>query len=201
MEEYKETLTEYFETMCESVISDNEEVRHMALKDISTNASIGTITNWFYHFGYLLLTKDVTYDCLTMRALQLLEVLENSPLPSIHIYPKQLKLVVRLLMQRLRSYSVSKDTVKYMCYVLSLFCLRPTLRKFAISKLEDKMLTMTQDIAVPLLNIIYFLGIDAVKKLFLPYYHVFLATLEQEDDPDLREIILVSCVFTNLFME
>lgn len=190
LEEYNEILTEYFEGMCEAIISNDEEIRNMALKDISENSSIGPITDWFYHFSYFLLMKDITYDCLTLRALQLLEVLENSPLPSLHIYGKQLKLLVRLLLQRLLISVTTDEVLKPMCYVLSLLCLRTPLKRMVLSKIEDKIMSVCQDMAVPLLNIIYFLGIDAVTQIFLPNMNYFLTRILQEDNPDLREIVL-----------
>ncbi|CAH1127209.1 unnamed protein product [Ceutorhynchus assimilis] len=184
------TLNEYFEAMCEAVISDHPHIRHVALLDISTNPSIGPITDWFYHFSYFLLIKDLTYDRLTMRALQLLEVLENSPLPSLHIYPKQLKLIVRLLLQRLLMSSASEDIVKHMAYVLSLFCLREPLKNMALNKVEDKFDTVCENMALPLLNIIYYLGIEAVRRIFVPNVIYFLARVVEDDDPSMTEIIL-----------
>lgn len=192
MEEYNETFNDYFETMCTAVISDNDEIRRIALIDISTNPSIGPITDWFYHFSYFLLTKNVTYDRFTMRALQLLEVLENSPLPSLHVYAKQLKLLVCLLLQRLLMSSSKDDIVKHMCYVLSLFCLRTPLKNLVLNKVEDKIACVCQEMAVPLLNIVYYIGIDAIKRIFLPNLVYFLARTVVEDNPNLTEIILVS---------
>lgn len=48
----------------------------MALQNISSNPNIGPIINWYYKFGYLLLSKDVTYDSLTFYALDLIETVE-----------------------------------------------------------------------------------------------------------------------------
>ncbi|XP_066156418.1 uncharacterized protein [Euwallacea fornicatus] len=188
--EYRETFTDYFEGMCEAIISDSEEIRHIALRDISTNTAIGPITNNFYHFAYFLLTKDVTYDRLTMRALHLLEVLENSPLTSMHIYSKQLNLLVWSLLHRLLKTTASEDIVKHMCYVLSLLCLRTPLRNFVINNLDSKIPGASEEMPVPFLNIVYYLGIEGIKKLYLPYLGYFLARVEHENNPGMTEVAL-----------
>ncbi|XP_019769328.1 uncharacterized protein LOC109543853 isoform X2 [Dendroctonus ponderosae] len=188
MEEYRELFAEYFQTMCEAVVSESEEIRQMALLDISTNPNIGRITDWFYHFSYFLLTKNVTYDHLTMRALHLLETLENSPLSSMHVYGKQLRLLIRLLLQRLLISSANEDVIKCMCYVLSLFCLRPPLKRMVLRKLQGKIVSVEENMTVAFLNIIYYVGIDAIKTVFLPNLFHFLNM--EKHNPDLTDVIM-----------
>ncbi|KAH1008068.1 hypothetical protein HUJ04_005217 [Dendroctonus ponderosae] len=190
MEEYRELFAEYFQTMCEAVVSESEEIRQMALLDISTNPNIGRITDWFYHFSYFLLTKNVTYDHLTMRALHLLETLENSPLSSMHVYGKQLRLLIRLLLQRLLISSANEDVIKCMCYVLSLFCLRPPLKRMVLRKLQGKIVSVEENMTVAFLNIIYYVGIDAIKTVFLPNLFHFLNM--EKHNPDLTDVIMES---------
>lgn len=83
------TLKEYFTIVCQSIISSDPDIRAAALEDISENSNIGPIIEWFYHFGYFLLSKDITYDCLTLRALDLIDTLESSPLGSANVSEKQ----------------------------------------------------------------------------------------------------------------
>ncbi|XP_050296588.1 uncharacterized protein LOC126736323 [Anthonomus grandis grandis] len=190
MEEANEAFREYFETMCDAIICDKKKIRHIALIDIATNPHIGPITDWFYNFSYFLLTKDLTYDRLTVRALHLLEVLENSALRSLHIKQKQLKLIVTVLLQRLLKTRIKPDTLKYMCYVLSLLCLRPSLRELVINKLLDKLSALYCTKTGALLNIIYYIGIEAVRRIFLPRIFNFLTLPGDRRTPELTETIL-----------
>lgn len=185
-------LKHYFTTVCKSVVSNDEELRKMALKDISENPQIGPIIEWFYHFGYFLLMKDITYDCLTLSALDLIETLENSPLGSANVSEKQLKLLVRLLLQRLLLSTPTKEVLKAMCSVLAILCLREPLREMAITKINNKI--DNQKVVLPVLTVIYFLGIDAVREVFLPNLEYFLEKVKeaQEDDPEVTNMVLVS---------
>lgn len=164
----------------------------MALKDISENPQIGPIIEWFYHFGYFLLMKDITYDCLTLSALDLIETLENSPLGSANVSEKQLKLLVRLILQRLLISTPTKEVLKSMCSVLAILCLREPLREMAISKINNKIETQKKEL--PILTAIYFLGIDAVREIFLPNIEYFLGKLKgtQDDESEVINVILVS---------
>lgn len=183
----------YFITMCHAIISNDVEVRRTALKDISQNPQIGPITEWFYHFGYFLLMKDVTYDSATLFALDLIETLENSPLGSTNVSVRQLKLLVRLLLQRLLIAVVSKDVLKPMCSTLALLCLREYLKQMVIAKINQKLGLMDSSVILPVLTAVYFLGIDAVRTVFLPNINYFLFKSDLEN-PDLVEILLVSYV-------
>lgn len=183
-------LKNYFNTMCHALISNDEEIRQMALKDISVNPQIGPIVEWFYHFGYFLLMKDIKYDSLTVYALILIETLENSPISSANVSVKQLKLLVRLLLQRLLLSVMSEDVLKKMCYTLSLLCLRDSLKEMVIAKINQKIISINYDVAMPILNIIYYLGIDGVKSIFMPNINYFLMTVDG-NKPQIRSVILV----------
>lgn len=90
--EIKETsrsLKHYFETICNAVVSIDIELKHTALKDIITNSSIGPIVEWFYNFCYILLSKDITYDSLTLSALDLIKSLEYNKIASLTVSEKQ----------------------------------------------------------------------------------------------------------------
>lgn len=177
--------------MCHAVIDTDEEVRRLALKDISENPQNGPIMEWFYHFGYFLLMKDVTYDSLTLYALDLIETLENSPLGSTNVSVRQLKLLVRLLLQRLFIAVVSKDVLKPMCSILALLCLRESLKQMVITKINQKLGLMNNTVILPVLTAVYFLGIEAVNTIILPNIKYFLAKIDL-DNPDNVDILLVS---------
>lgn len=181
----------YFITMCHAIISNDQDTRRIALKNVSENPQIGPIMEWFYHFGYFLLMKDVTYDSLTLFALDLIETLENSPLGSTNVSVRQLKLLVRLLLQRLLIAFVSKDVLKPMCSTLALLCLRESLRHMVITKINQKLGLMDNSVILPVLTAIYFLGIDAVTSIFIPNMKYFLFKIDL-DNPDIVHILLVS---------
>jgi hypothetical protein len=94
LQEISKALKNYFTTMCQMIVSSDVEVRKMALTNIGENLRIGPITEWFYNFGYILLSKDITYDCLTLRALDLIKVLENSPTCRINVSEKQVFIMI-----------------------------------------------------------------------------------------------------------
>lgn len=181
----------YFITMCHAVINNDEVVRKVALKDISDNPQIGPIMEWFYHFGYFLLMKDVTYDSFSLFALDLIETLENSPLGSTNVSVRQLKLLVRLLLQRLLIAVVSKDVLKPMCSTLALLCLRESLKQMVIIKINQKLGLMDGNVILPVLTAIYFLGIDAIKSIFLPNMKYFISKIDL-NIPEIVDILLVS---------
>lgn len=87
--EISKELKVYFMLMCQAVVENDQEVRLTALKDISENHAIGPIIEWFYHFGYFLLSKDITYDSLTLFAFDLLEALESNPISALIVSDKQ----------------------------------------------------------------------------------------------------------------
>ncbi|KAJ8938604.1 hypothetical protein NQ314_011412 [Rhamnusium bicolor] len=166
LSEPSQALKHYFATVCQSLISNNEDLSRMALKDISENSHIGPIIEWFYHFGYFLLMKDITYDCLTLRALDLIETLENSPLGSANVSEKQLKLLVRLLLQRLLISNTTKEVLRSMCSVLAILCLREPLKDMVITKINQKITGSHHEMLLPILTTIYFLGIDPLGNIF-----------------------------------
>ncbi|KAJ8984241.1 hypothetical protein NQ317_007473 [Molorchus minor] len=158
-------LKHYFTVACQSIISTDEDLRKMALRDISENAHIGPITGWFYHFG----------------ALDLIETLENSPLGSENVSEKQLKLLVRLLLQRLLLSHTTKEVLKSMSSVLALLCLREPLREMVIVKINQKT-GLHHKTVLPILTIIYYLGIDAIRGNIFAKFN--------ENDPDLSYVML-----------
>lgn len=189
-----QALKSYFTTMCHAVISDDEEIRQMALMDISVNPQIGPIVEWFYHFGYFLLMKDIQYDHVMVHVLSLIDTLENSPISSANVSVKQLRLLVRLLLQRLLFPVSSEDVLKRMCSTLALLCLRDSLKEMVIAKINQKIISSNYDIVIPVLNIIFFLGIDGIKSIFLPYIDHFLKTMD-DNKSEIRSVILVSTSF------
>ncbi|CAH1279181.1 unnamed protein product [Diabrotica balteata] len=180
-ENVSEVYQNYFKTACQCLISGDDELREVTLQDISENSKIGPISQWFYNFGYFLLIKNITYDSLTLRALDLIETLENSPIPSSTASHKSLQLLVRLLLQRLLLSYTSPDILKRMCFTLSILCLREPLRQLAISKINQKIDVIGQGAMLPVLTIIYYLGVDAVKAIFLPRITFFLDQILKEN--------------------
>ncbi|KAJ8921583.1 hypothetical protein NQ315_010488 [Exocentrus adspersus] len=178
-------LKNYFTVVCKSVVSSDEQLRKMALKDISENPRIGPVVEWLYRFGHFLLMKDITYDCFTLSALDLIETLENSPLGSANVSEKQLKLLMRLLLQRLLISTPSKETLKPMCSVLALLSLREPLKDMAIGKINEKL--GHQGKVLPFLTAIYFLGIDAVREIFLPNMQYFLENIKPVQSETIQE--------------
>lgn len=75
--------------MCLAIVSNDMTAQKFALTDIKTNNLIGPIIKWFYHFGYFLLSKDITYDCLTLSALSLINSLERNPVAPLCVCEKQ----------------------------------------------------------------------------------------------------------------
>ncbi|XP_076252106.1 SAGA factor-like TAF6 [Rhynchophorus ferrugineus] len=187
MEEHIEQFTHYFQTICEIIVGNNEDLRHQALLDISVNSNIGPVTDWFYNFCYFLLMKE-TYPDLSLKALELLQVLENSPLSSLHVSGKQLKLLSRIILQRLLGSVVDNIVLRPMCYTLSLMCLRSPLRKTVLDMIKNKI--VLQETKLSLLTIIYFLGIDAIYEIFLPHINYFLTEDLKNDQTILSEILL-----------
>lgn len=180
--------------MCCAIVNNNIYVRQTALKDISQNPKIGPIIEWFYHFGYFLLMKDVTYDSLTLYALDLIETLENSPLGNTTVSVKQLKLLVRLLLQRLLIAFVSTDVLKPMCSTLALLCLRESLKQMVITKINQKLKTTE---VLPILTAVYYLGIDAVRAVFLPnlQYFVNKADLDSPSVVSILQVIIIIGIY------
>lgn len=91
MKEPNKQLKHYFESMCNAIVSEETELRHIALRDIKTNCYIGPIVEWFYNFCYVLLSKDITYDSLTLSALDLLKSLEYSKIACLIVSEKQVR--------------------------------------------------------------------------------------------------------------
>lgn len=81
IEEPSHCLKYYFKIISAAIVNKDMDIRKMALQNISSNPHIGPIINWFYKFGSILLSKNV-YDSLTLYAVDLIEILEMSPLGS-----------------------------------------------------------------------------------------------------------------------
>ncbi|KAJ8951505.1 hypothetical protein NQ318_000201 [Aromia moschata] len=134
--------------------------------------------------------KDITYDCLTLSALDLIETLENSPLGNMHVSEKQLKLLVRLLLQRLLISNTTKEVLKSMSSVLAVLCLRGPLKEMVIMKINQKTTSLYHGTVLPILMIVYFLGIEAVTQIFLPNINYFLTRVLQENESELSYMAL-----------
>ncbi|RZC35242.1 TAF6-like RNA polymerase II p300/CBP-associated factor-associated factor 65 kDa subunit 6L [Asbolus verrucosus] len=173
----------YFMTMCQMVVSNDAEMRKVALNNISQNPRIGPIIEWFYNFSYILLSKDITYDCLTLRALGLLEVLENSPMCRMNVSEKQLKLLVRLILQRLLKSPTNHEILKPICNVLTILCQRTPLKDFVILKISQKLNEVFENYALPVITIINSLNIDAIMSIFLPNVDLFLKRITKKNEP------------------
>lgn len=185
-------LKNYFMRSCYALVNSDDYVRNEALKDISENSNIGPIIDWFYNFAYFLLLKDITYDCLTLNALNLIETLENSLIGSQNASDKQLNLLIRLLLQRLIFSKTNKNIIKPMCSTLACLCLRYPLRKMTITKLNHKLTGIQKTNLLPIVTAIYFLGIEAVQQIFIPNIDYFLECVSALGCPDMKYMTLVS---------
>ncbi|KYB25878.1 uncharacterized protein LOC100142597 isoform X1 [Tribolium castaneum] len=190
--ELSKALKNYFSTMCQMVVSSDIEIRKMVLTNIGENPRIGPIIEWFYNFGYILLSKDITYDCLTLRALDLIRVLENSPMCRIHVSEKQLKLLVRLILQRLLKSTTTSEVLKPMCSVLAILSQRGPLREFIILKIFQKLDEVFDNFALPVITAVNSLGIDAIQSIVLPNLNLFLARVVEKQDLAFNYSILES---------
>ncbi|CAG9856501.1 unnamed protein product [Phyllotreta striolata] len=184
-------LKNYFVSACQSLTGSDEELRDMVLKDISENPQVGQIAQWFYHFAYFLLINNITFDSLTVVALDLVETLENSPLNSVSVSTKQLRLLVRLLLQRLLLSYNAPDVLRKMCFTLSILCLRCSLKEMTLAKVKQKLETIPSDQILSLLSIIYYLGVDAIKEIFLPHVTFFFDKIPlSPDQPNVIHTVL-----------
>ncbi|KAL3278167.1 hypothetical protein HHI36_013508 [Cryptolaemus montrouzieri] len=171
-------LVNYFRTISDAIISNDIDLRKMALQNISANPNIGPIIEWFYKLGYMLLSKDITYDSLTLYALDLLETLEMCPLGNAAVSENQLKLLVRLILQRLLKSFTNPSVLKPMCWVLAILCRRYPLREFVMAKLTQKLPELFVQFSLPLIMILNSLGIDAITTIFVNNIEYFLSTLQ-----------------------
>ncbi|VEN56282.1 unnamed protein product [Callosobruchus maculatus] len=131
--------------------------------------------------------KDI--PAMSLKALYLIETLENSPLSSTLVSVKQLNLLVRLILQRI-VFSPKKFVLKPLCSVLATLCLREPLRETTINKVNQKLAGLNEKHALPLLTIIYFLGIEAVLKIFLPNLNKFLENITGCDEQDMIYVLM-----------
>ncbi|XP_044757167.1 uncharacterized protein LOC123315514 isoform X2 [Coccinella septempunctata] len=176
------SLKNYFNVICEAVVSNDIEVRKMALQNISVNPNIGPIINWLYKFGYVLLSKDVTYNSLTFYALDLIETLEMSPLGNTEADENQLKLLVRLILQRLLKSYTNPDVLKPMCWVLAILCRRYPLKEYVLAKLKQKLPELSFQYNLSFLMIVNALGIEAIIEIFLKNFDIFFIRFSIEED-------------------
>lgn len=76
-------LKNYFKIICQSVTSYSLNLRQHALQDIRENPKIGPIIDWFYHFAYLLLSNHFKNEFLTLRALDIIQAVEQNPIGGL----------------------------------------------------------------------------------------------------------------------
>lgn len=188
LKESNHSFKNYFKIICQAVVSNDMEMRKMALQNISTNPNIGPIINWFYKFGYLLLSKDVTYDSLTLNALDLIETLEMSPLGNLEANESQLKLLVRLMLQRLLKSHTNSEVLKPMCWILAILCRRKPLNEFVMTKLKQKLPELSVEYLLPFLMLVNALGIDAIISIFVENFELLHSKLNTEENMEISPI-------------
>ncbi|GJQ86778.1 hypothetical protein Trydic_g5572 [Trypoxylus dichotomus] len=184
------TLKNYFEITCLAIVSNDMAARNYALNDIKTNNFIGPIINWFYHFGYFLLSKDITYDCLTLSALSLINSLERNPVAALCVSEKQLKLLVRLILQRLLRSATTIEVLKPMCSILAILSRRLPIREFVMTKLNQKIPEVKEKFTIPIVYILNAIGIEAIREIFIPYMHFLLLRVESDKNSDFTSAVL-----------
>lgn len=190
-------LKNYYTTMCQMVTHADIDVRKKALRNIAENSRIGQVTEWFYNFGYILLSKDITYDCLTLRALDLIRTLENSQICRINVSEKQLKLLIRLILQRLLKSGLSVDVLRPICDVLAILCQRQPLKDYVFVKISQKIEEIFDNSAVAIITAANSLGTDGINNLILPYLHVFLKKIQVSFElPLICSILETYCIIS-----
>ncbi|KAK9747062.1 TATA box binding protein associated factor (TAF) [Popillia japonica] len=184
------TLKTYFEIMCLAIVSNDMTAQKFALTDIKTNNLIGPIIKWFYHFGYFLLSKDITYDCLTLSALSLINSLERNPVAPLCVCEKQLKLLVRLILQRLLRSATTIEVLKPMCSILAILSRRLPIRELVMAKLNQKIPEVKENFTVPIMHILNAIGLDAIREIFVPYMDFLLLRVEADLNPEFTSAVL-----------
>ncbi|KAB0802231.1 hypothetical protein PPYR_04417 [Photinus pyralis] len=182
--EISPNLKQYFIVMCEAIVSKDEKLYETALDNIKTNNNIGPIIEWFYHFGYLLLSKDITYDSLTMRALNLISKLELNPISSLIVSEKQIMLLTRLLLQRLLRFVSNSELIRPICQLLALLCKRVTPRVIILKKMVCKFSDVRDEFALPVICAVNHLGLDAIYSIILPHLNFLMGMIEEQSEPD-----------------
>ncbi|KAF5281206.1 hypothetical protein FQA39_LY17846 [Lamprigera yunnana] len=177
-------LQHYFIVMCEAIVDKDEKIYQTALESIKTNRNIGPIIEWFYHFGYLLLSKDITYDSLTLRALELIRALELNPTSSFIVSDKQIMLLSRLLLQRLLRIITNSDLLKPMCQLLALLCRRIPTRVMILKKMVTKFPEVRDVFALPICCAVNYLGLDAMGAILIPHLQFLFAATEMQAEPN-----------------
>lgn len=167
-------LENYFDTLCKCVVSEDLDIRKAALQNISTNSNIGPIIEHFYRFGFLLLSKCRACSSVTLFALDLIETLEMCPLGSVHVSENLLKLLVRLILQRLLRSQTEENLLKPLCWVLCILCHRPPLRELTIAKILENIEEILENSPLALLVIVNALGIDAILNVVPNNLDVFM---------------------------
>ncbi|KAK4883214.1 hypothetical protein RN001_006533 [Aquatica leii] len=177
-------LKQYFTIMCEAIVDKDEKIYQVALGDIKKNTSIGPIIEWFYHFGYFLLSKDITYDSLTLRALKLIKALEFNPVSSFIISDKQIMLLTRLLLQRLLRFFSNSELIKPICQILALLCKRIPVRVMILKKMIAKFPEVRDVFPLPIICAVNYLGVDAFGAILIPHLKSLLVIMETQREPD-----------------
>lgn len=85
LKDVEKPMKNYFEIICQSVVSPNINVRHSALQDIRENPKIGLIIDWFYRFAYLLLSNHFMNEFLTLRAIDIIQAVEQNPIAGLSV--------------------------------------------------------------------------------------------------------------------
>ncbi|XP_018321292.1 uncharacterized protein LOC108734301 isoform X2 [Agrilus planipennis] len=186
-----EAQRNYYVTLCNSVIDNRKDIREMALKDLRENTKIGPFCEWFYQFGYSLLSKDITYNSLTLYALRLIEALEANPIAPQSVSEARLELLVRLILQRLLQQSAA-EVLEPMCRVLTILCNRIPLHDFVKSKIKKKFYKIKSDLPFQTVHIINSLGVNGIKELLLPSIDYFLKRIEEYKEQQLIEEVLAT---------
>ncbi|KAF5308628.1 hypothetical protein FQR65_LT06089 [Abscondita terminalis] len=177
-------LKQYFMIMSEAIVDKDDKIYQTAIRDVKKNTSIGPVIEWFYHFGYLLLSKDITYDSLTLRALELIKALEFNPIAALTVSDKQIMLLSRLLLQRLLRFLSNSELIRPMCQVLGILCRRIPTRVMILKKMIDKFSEVRDVFAFPIICAVNYLGADGLGAILVPHMKTLLAAMEVQREPD-----------------
>lgn len=107
----------------------------------------------------------------------------------------QLKLLVRLILQRLLRSVTTIEVLKPMCSILAILSRRLPIRELVLEKLNQKIPEVKENFNVPIMYILNAIGLDAIREIFIPYMNFLLLRVEEDLNPGFTSAILVCYYF------
>ncbi|KRT84389.1 hypothetical protein AMK59_1633, partial [Oryctes borbonicus] len=101
-----------------------------------------------------------------------------------------LKLLVRLILQRLLRSVTTIEVLKPMCSILAILSRRLTICELVMAKLNQKIPEVKENFTIPIMHILNAIGLEAIREIFIPYMHFLLLRVEADANPDFTSAIL-----------